>query len=237
VGTSGWSYDHWSGPFYPPDLPASERLAHYAGRLDTVEINNSFYHLPEEAVLREWRETVPQDFLFAAKGSRYVTHMRKLKDPDRGLPNFLERMAALGERLGPLLFQLPPRWRYNGERLEAFLDALGGGHRCAFEFRDPSWHNDEAMDALARHGAAFCIYHLAGFLSPRTVTTDFVYVRLHGPGEAYQGSYDEETLAGWAQAFAGWAQEGRDVYCYLDNDQEGYAAANALKLRELLAHP
>jgi uncharacterized protein YecE (DUF72 family) len=209
-------------------------LDFYCRRLDTVEINNSFYGLPSEGTLKTWRTATSSGFLFSAKASRYITHMKKLKDPDRTLPNFFDRMEGLGPRLGPVLFQLPPHWGLNLERLEAFLDALPPGHRYTVEFRNPGWFEDSVFELLSSRRVAFCIYQLAGFLSPKEVTTDLVYVRLHGPGRrAYEGSYDARTLAGWAGAFHTWADQGRDVYCYFDNDQAGYAALNAIRLRSM----
>jgi uncharacterized protein YecE (DUF72 family) len=234
IGTSGWSYDHWVGPFYPEDLPRDRRLRYYAERFRSVEIDSSFYGLPRRSTLRAWRDEVPADFVFAAKASRYITHMKKLRDPRQGLDRFLKRMGALGDRLGPVVFQLPPRWRFDAGRLEAFLQALGRGFRCAFELRDPSWLNAEALALLERHRAAFCIYDLGGFLSPKEVTADFVYVRLHGPGGPYQGSYGDAALSGWARAISGWSRKGLSVYCYFDNDDRGYAASNAARLQEML---
>jgi len=234
IGTSGWSYGHWVGPFYPHDLAAERRLAHYVRHLDSTEINNSFYHLPSEQTLRAWREAVPAGFLFAAKASRYITHMKRLRDPEAGASTFLERMSLLGDRLGPILFQLPPRWRFNGERLEQFLGALSKDFRYAFELRDQSWINARSLELLARFRAAFCIYELDGFVSPKEVTSDFVYLRLHGPDGPYRGEYDARALAGWAGAVSGWLRKGLDVYCYFDNDEAGHAVRNALALRDML---
>lgn len=234
IGTSGWHYRHWRGPFYPDALSADRFLAYYADRFHTVEINNSFYQLPTERALRTWRDTVPPGFLFAVKGSRFITHLKKLKDPDRSLAPFLERIALLGEKLGPILFQLPPRWHFDAARLAAFLTALPAEHRYTLELRDRSWINAKALDLLSTHGAAFCIYELDGYLSPREVTADFVYIRLHGPGGAYQGQYDLRTLAAWAGAIAAWSREGREVFCYFDNDEAGYAARDAMQLQEML---
>jgi len=235
IGTSGWSYDHWEGPFYPEDLSSNERLDYYKGRFSTVEINNSFYHLPQAQTLAQWRDAVPDDFVFTAKASRYITHMKKLKDPRASVPNFLERIEALGDRLGPLLFQLPPRWRVNTQRLETFLEGIDERFRYAFEFRDTSWFTDDVCEILSRYGAAFCIFDLDGELSPLNVTTDFVYIRLHGPDGPYQGSYDDEQLAGWADQLIAWSREGRDIYVYFDNDEHGFAALNAARLQELCA--
>jgi uncharacterized protein YecE (DUF72 family) len=234
IGTSGWSYQHWRGPFYPEDLPGERMLEYYMKHFRSAEINNSFYQLPQQQTLRRWRDAAPRDFVFAAKASRYITHMKKLRDPETGTRSFLRRMRTLGRRLGPILFQLPPNWRCNEERLARLLAALPDRHRYAFEFRDPSWHTERSYELLSRHNAAFCIYDLNGFLSPKTITADFVYVRLHGPDGPYQGSYPVATLAGWAGAFTTWSSQGKDIYCYFDNDQQGYAAQNALRLSSML---
>lgn len=235
IGTSGWHYDHWRGPFYPANLRQADYLHFYRQKFLTVEVNNSFYRLPTEKALLAWREAVPPDFIFAVKGSRYITHLKKLTDPEQSVALFLECVSLLGDKLGPILFQLPPRWRFQADRLKKFLEVLPKNHRYALELRDPSWLNEEACRLLKRYGAAFCIYELAGRISPHEVTADFVYIRLHGPGGAYQGSYDRETLAGWAQEIDAWATQGQEVFCYFDNDEAGYAAQNALELQDLLA--
>jgi uncharacterized protein YecE (DUF72 family) len=234
IGTSGWHYAHWQGPFYPQNLPKKKFLAHYAEHFQTVEINNSFYRLPAEKTLVEWREIVPQDFIFGVKASRFITHMKKLKDPKEPLETFLGRINALRDKLGPILFQLPPRWNFNFKRLQSFLEALPRGYRYAFEFRDSSWFNERTYKALKDYGVSFCIYDLAGEISPKEITSDMVYVRLHGPGDAYQGCYGTEQLACWAGAFYAWRQEGREIYCYFDNDEAGYAAENALRLKKMI---
>lgn len=180
IGTSGWHYEHWVGPFYPEAVPAEDYLSFYAERFAAVEVNNTFYQLPARETLVSWRDGTPGDFLFACKASRYITHMKKLKDPRDSLRRFFEVVEALDPKLGPILFQLPPRWHVDVERLEGFLEALPAGRRYAFEFRDESWFAAEVYDALARHNAAFCIYDLAGRRSPVEVTADFAYVRLHG---------------------------------------------------------
>lgn len=234
VGTSGWSYDHWKGPFYPEHLAGERMLMYYAEHFLTTEINNSFYQLPTEHTLALWHDATPADFLFSVKASRYITHMKKLKDPQQTVGPFLHRMRRLGDKLGPVLFQLPPRWHFNKERLATFLDALSKEFRYAFEFRDRSWLNEETYALLSSHNAALCIYELDGFLSPKEITGDLVYVRLHGPGGPYQGSYDLRRLSGWAGTCAGWAARGYTVYCYFDNDEQGFAAQNAERLQGLL---
>jgi uncharacterized protein YecE (DUF72 family) len=235
IGTSGWHYDHWKGPFYPENLSSEEMLPHYADYLQTVEINNTFYHLPQKATLKRWKDAVPADFIFAIKGSRYITHMKKLKDPSGGVPALLEVIRVLGKKMGPILFQLPPRWRINLKRLDTFLHFLPRDFRYVFEFRDSSWFTDGTYGTLGKWGAAFCIYHLAGQLSPKEVTTDFVYIRLHGPKGAYKGQYERKTLSGWAGAFSSWQRQGKEIFCYFDNDQGGYAAQDALRLQKMLS--
>lgn len=235
IGTSGWHYRHWVGPFYPKDLGAKDMFAFYQQHFDSVELNNSFYRLPTPEAFDCWRDTSPPGFLFAVKGSRFVTHNKKLKDPEQPLKNLLPRAERLGEKLGPVLWQLPPSWRRNVERLEDFLQALPERHSYAFEFREPSWHHHSVYEVLRRHNAAYCIYELAGFSTDPHVTADFAYVRLHGPGGKYQGSYSEQSLRGWAARMIEWSEKLHAVYMYFDNDQAGYAAQNALRLKRLVS--
>lgn len=234
IGTSGWHYKHWCGPFYEEKLPASKMLACYYQHFDTVEINNSFYKLPNLSTFQTWREATPRDFCFAVKASRFITHMKKLSDPESALENFLPRAEELKEKLGPILFQLPPHWAVNLERLESFLRLLPRRHRYAVEFREPSWHTDDVYQILKHHHAAFCIYELNGFRSPEVITADWTYVRLHGPGGPYQGSYSANALRDWARKLQRWKRELRSVYVYFDNDQGAYAARNALELKRLI---
>lgn len=234
VGTSGWSYPHWTGRFYPADLPESEWLMYYASRFRSVEINNTFYQLPSSETLQQWRETVPVGFEFAIKASRYITHMKKLRDPAATVPGFLERLETLGPALGPILFQLPPRWHADPERLRRFLTALPDDYRYVFEFRDPSWFRPDIRALLECFGSAFCIHELAGKRSPLSVTADLIYIRLHGPDAAYRGCYGDAALRRWARTLGGWAEAGYDVRCFFDNDEAGHAAANAARLTELL---
>jgi len=234
IGTSGWHYDHWKGPFYPRDISSGEMLDYYIRTFRTVEINSSFYRLPSPETWSAWRESAPTGFLFSCKASRYITHMKKLKDPDAGLTRFLGSARKLGDRLGPILFQLPPRWKANPDRLRDFVGSLPSDHLYAFEFRDPTWFQDPVFHVLSDAGVAFCISQIEGVLSPREVTAGFVYIRLHGPGKAYQGKYAGDELAGWAVAMSTWARTGRDIFCYFDNDEKGYAAINARELQEML---
>ncbi len=234
IGTSGWHYKHWKGPFYPSDLPASKMLAWYVERFDTVEINNSFYRLPQESALRSWCSQTPPNFCFTVKASRYITHNRKLEDPEDTVEKFMAVVDKLERRLGPILFQLPPSWKLNAERLETFLYGLPRGHRYAFEFRNETWNVPEVYAILRRHNAAFCIYELAGFQSPIETTADFAYVRLHGPGSKYQGDYSAQTLQLWTNRIAKWRKTLKHVFVYFDNDQSGFAAKNALELKAMI---
>ena len=234
VGTSGFHYKHWRNRFYPQDLPSSKWLDYYCRHFGSVEINNSFYRLPEAKTLQTWRETTPEQFVFAVKGSRFLTHMKKLKDPEPGIERFFERIFTLEPKLGPVLFQLPPFWEKNAERLEVFLRALPQGLRYSFEFRNPTWHVPEIYGILQAHNAAFCPFDLGGFQSPIEITADWTYIRLHGPGGKYQGSYSDEALGSWARRIEDWRRNLRAVYFYFDNDMEGYAAANAATLQRMV---
>jgi uncharacterized protein YecE (DUF72 family) len=235
VGTSGWHYEHWLGPFYPPELKAQEMLRFYCQRLGTVEINNSFYHLPSPETFRLWKRESPPDFVFAVKASRYITHMKKLKEPGPSLEKFLLHARELGNKLGPILFQLPPRWGRQAPRLRAFLQALPRDCRCAFEFRDPSWFHPEIYSLLEQHRAAFCVYDLAGRQSPEILTSGFGYLRLHGPSPCeYAGRYTRAQLRAWLRLAVSWLeQNAQEIFVYFDNDQAGYAALNALELQEM----
>jgi uncharacterized protein YecE (DUF72 family) len=235
IGTSGYHYKHWRGPFYPAKLPASKMLDFYCKYFDSLELNNSFYRLPTDSAFDGWRNGTPRNFVFAVKASRFLTHNKKLKDPENALHNLLPRAARLGEKLGPILFQLPPKWKVNIERLEQLLEILPRSYRYAFEFRELTWIKPEVNELLARFNAAFCIYELAGYHSPLTITADFAYVRLHGPGAAkYQGSYEDRTLAEWNDRIAGWAEKLTSIYVYFDNDQVGYAVRNAMTLKKMV---
>ncbi len=234
IGTSGWNYKHWFDRFYPKDLSDKDLLSFYTRHFDTVEINNTFYRLPTTKAVRHWRETVPEGFVFAVKASRFITHMKKLKAPKTSSRKMFTRVQNLQDSLGPILFQLPPRWRYDPGRLAGFLKALPAEHQYAFEFRDPSWLKQEIYDLLIEHNAAFCIHDFRGEQMPKLITADFTYIRFHGPNAAaYSGSYEIGVLRKWAGQIAEWQDRLRNVYVYFNNDIEGHAVKNALKLREL----
>lgn len=235
IGTSGYHYKHWVGRYYPADVKQGGMLEHYIRDFDTVELNNTFYQLPNESTFDAWRRNVPRDFLYAVKGSRFITHMIKLKDPLRGLKNFLPRAELLGSKLGPILWQLPPGWKVNVERLEEFLSLLPRKHRYTFELRNGTWMTDEVYDVLRKYDAAFCIYELAGYHSPIELTADWTYIRLHGPTHfKYQGSYSDAQLEEWATRIRGWSRKLKAIYVYFDNDDSAYAVRNALTLKAML---
>jgi len=235
IGTSGWHYKHWLGLFYPPKFPANQMLDFYAQHFDTVELNNSFYHLPLPSSFDRWRDSTPRNFVFAVKGSRFITHMKKLKDPESSTDRFFDVAERLGSKLGPILFQLPPHWKLNRERLEEFLQALPRGHQYVFEFRDESWIVKEAFDVLRRFNAAFCIHDLANMRTPLQITADFTYIRFHGPGAAkYQGSYSKRELKEWANRINDWRAGLKGIYVYFNNDIGCHAVWNAQELKELI---
>lgn len=237
IGTSGYHYKSWVGHYYPPGTKAASMLGHYVQDFDTVELNNTFYRLPEEETFDAWRKAVPPGFVYAVKGSRFLTHMIKLKEPEPGLMNFMPRALRLGEALGPFLWQLPPHWKINVERLNMFLELMPEGTRHAFELRNETWLHEEVFSILQKYNAAFCIYELAGYETPLRITADWTYVRLHGPTRnKYQGSYDRSGLLRWKRQIEQWKKELRSVYVYFDNDDSAYAVGNALTLKNMW-HP
>lgn len=237
IGTSGWHYKHWKGTFYPADIKAAEQFECYARHFSTVELNNSFYRLPAAKNFDAWWEMSPANFIFSVKASRFITHMKKLKVGKKEINELLQRAGHLKEKLGPVLFQLPPLWKINTERLEHLLAILPTGYRYTIEFRNATWYDQSVYGLLKKYNCAFCVYELEHHLSPIVITSDFVYVRLHGPGNKYQGSYSSETLAEWAGRIREWQILGKDIYVYFDNDQLGYAAYNAKTLLEMVSEP
>jgi uncharacterized protein YecE (DUF72 family) len=231
IGCSGWQYQHWRGDFYPAQLPPARWLEYYAERFDTVEINNTFYRLPEAPTFASWSRRAPRGFVYAVKASRYLTHMKKLKDPKDPLRRFFTRAARLDHTFGPVLYQLPPRWPLNLERLETFLRALPRTCRHVMEFRDPSWYATESLALLDRYRVALCLHDMPGSTSGRHVVGPFVYARFHGV-QKYGGSYSDTTLDEWAVWLANCARGGRAIYAYFNNDSGGHAPRDAVRLRD-----
>jgi uncharacterized protein YecE (DUF72 family) len=240
IGTSGWHYRSWHGPFYPSDLRIKDFLSYYISEFDTAEINNSFYRLPTEKAVKAWHDSVPEGFLFAWKASRFITHMKRLKDIEDSIALVFGRMAGLGGKFGPVLFQLPPTFKADAEtreRLARCLDLVPPRHRYAFEFRHPSWYEDPTLDLLRDHNAALCISDHAAAPSPWVATADFVYIRAHGTNGRYAGSYSRDTLQDWARRIARWGEERRDAYVYFDNDIKSAAPGDARELLKLTGEP
>lgn len=232
VGCSGWQYPHWRGDFYPAELPQSRWFGHYATRFDTVEINNSFYRLPAPETFARWREQAPPGFLYAVKASRFLTHMKKLKDPEDPLLRFFDAATKLGPCLGPVLYQLPPGWKVDRNRLEHFLRVLPSGHRHTIEFRDPSWYDAAVFELLARYEVALCLHDMQGSATAREVVGPFVYVRFHHGTASYGGRYPDDRLDAWADWLAERAATGLDVFAYFNNDTGGHAPRDATRLRD-----
>ena len=237
IGTSGWHYKHWlDDVFYPTGTKPSQMFDFYARHFDTVEINNSFYHLPSATTFDNWRDNSPPRFIFAVKASRFITHMKKLKDPQPSSEKFFLVADRLGRKLGPILFQLPPRWKLNRERFEEFLQSLPGEHKYVFEFRDESWFVPEVYELLRRYKAACCIHDFGDMKVPIEITTNFTYIRFHGPTSAkYWGSYSSAQLRSWADRIKDWSRQLTGIYVYFNNDPEGRAVENALELKRLVS--
>ena len=234
IGTSGWYYDHWKETFYPPDLPKSRWLEYYATHFNTVELNNTFYHLPKEKTLRRWHQIAPKGFLYAVKASRYITHVKKLSGVAESLELFFERVGLLKSTLGPVLYQLPPSLHKDLERLETFIRLLPKKPPAIFEFRHQSWYGDDTFELLNKLGIGFCVHDLSGNESPRFVTGGVVYVRFHGTTGRYAGDYPESQLQDWAKWLKDQAQRVRAIYAYFNNDAHGHAVKNAKTLRMLV---
>jgi len=240
VGCSGWQYGHWRGDFYPTALPQSRWFGYYADVFDTVEINNSFYRLPAAATFDKWRDQAPAGFLYTTKASRFLTHMKKLKDPADPLLRFFGHARELGPTLGAVLYQLPPKFGINLERLAVFLEAIpvaarqaGLGRRAhVIEFRDPSWYDDRVFTLLERHQVAMCLHDMQGSATERVVVGPVVYVRFHFGTSKYGGRYDDQRLDDWAAWLAAQARQGLNVFAYFNNDTGGHAPRDACRLRE-----
>jgi uncharacterized protein YecE (DUF72 family) len=242
IGCSGWNYKSWRGKFYAAGMPASRWLSYYSSIFDTVEINNTFYRLPEAATFACWRRQMPAGFLVAVKASRFLTHIKRLKDPAEPIDRLFSRAKSLGSRLGPVLYQLPPNFfrnEVNVERLEIFLRALPRRvtrrvvHHV-FEFRHPSWYVDDTFALLDRHGATLCLHDKRDSAIFEPFVGPIVYVRFHGTSGHYAGSYPDERLEKWACTLTEQWRAGRQVYAYFNNDPDAVATQNAQALRRLV---
>ncbi|HZW37825.1 MAG TPA: DUF72 domain-containing protein [Ignavibacteriaceae bacterium] len=235
IGTSGWSYKHWKNEFYPEELKYKDWFKFYTSKFLTVELNASFYNLPKFETFENWYNKSPESFKFSLKASRYITHLKKLVDVKESVDLFFKMVKGLKEKAEIILFQLPPSLKYDTIKLSDFLSLLPENYRYTIEFRNSSWWQEDVYEILKKHNVAFCIFELAGVKTPVVTTADYVYLRLHGPTKGkYQGSYSAEQLKEWVKQFKKWSKEGKDVYCYFDNDEKGYAAHNALTINKMI---
>lgn len=265
IGISGWTYAPWRGDFYPAGLPHRAELGYASTHLSSIEINGTFYAMQKPSSFVKWREETPEDFVFAIKGGRYITHVKRLVGAEVALANFFATgVLSLGSKLGPILWQLPPNFRFDADKLATFFDVLprtttaaielaekrdeklpedrvnldvDGDRplRHALEVRHPSFKVDEAVSLLRESGIAFVVADSAGkYPYVETPTADLMYVRLHGADELYASGYTEEALDGWAEKIFAWTEQGLDVHVYFDNDAKGFAPFDAMKLIERL---
>lgn len=237
IGTSGWNYSHWgNGRFYPPFLPQKDWLAFYARHFRTVEINNTFYRLPAPETFAGWSQVVPAGFIFAVKASRFITHMKRLKEPERSVKLFFSHMSRLGRKRGPILFQLPPQMKIDVERLTGLVRYLSRRRklRVALEFRHESWLKDEVYEIVRQAGWTICLADLRDLKMKIPFIGSFCYIRRHGSTARYASCYSDEQLAGDAKFATKLAEQGKDVYIYFNNDAEGYAVKNALNLMRMV---
>lgn len=231
IGTSGWQYADWRGGLYPEGLPQRRWLERYAQVFSIVEVNNSFYRLPERSTFESWRDRTPEGFTFVVKASRYLTHVKRLRDAEAPVATFWDRVSALGPKRGPVLFQLPPRFPADAERLATFLAWLPGSMRAAWEFRDPSWMRDDVFSLLDRRGDALVLADRPGFRGPMVVTGGWSYVRFH-QGSRRGPDYRRDKLRRWADRLADLPV--RDVWVFFNNDHGGAAVRDAMFLREVV---
>jgi uncharacterized protein YecE (DUF72 family) len=235
IGTSGWHYDSWRGPFFPEGLPLKEQLRYYAGQFDSTELNGVFYRTPTPEAVKTWRERTGEDFVFAWKASKFITHWKRLSDASENSLELLEnRISFLRSKAGPILFQLPPQFEANADRLASFFKLLSKKRRYSFEFRHPSWYQSRVLRMLSDENISLCLSDHHDAPAPWKRTADFVYVRGHGPGGRYHGHYGRPALKQWARRIKSWKRQGCDVYVYFDNDQKSAAPADARRLKAML---
>ncbi len=234
IGTSGFSYGHWRGIFYPEDLKSKDFLSFYAQHFDTVEMNNTFYHTPRDSSIKKWVSETPQNFVFSIKASKFITHIKRLKDVEDSLRLFLQKAELFDDKLGVVLFQLPPSLKADIPLLGDFLSLLPKGRRFTVEFRHKSWLDDKIFTLLSDYNVAFCISDTPRYPYAEVVTANFSYIRLHGHEVLYASSYSNEQLMHYAEFIRMWNKKGVQFFVYFDNDFYGYAVKNALKLKEIL---
>lgn len=240
IGTSGWTYSSWKGVFYPSDLPSRHYLEFYAREFPSTEVNYSFYHLPRPSTYEKWAAQVPDEFIFALKASRFITHIKRLVDVEEAWATFVQNALVLGSHLGPILLQFPPSFRCDRRKLAAFLGSAqwpapkSQPVQLAFEFRHESWFSEQTYALLSRHNAALCIADSPRYPRKDLLTADFVYLRFHGRTDLFASKYTESELADEAKRIRRYLRDGRDVYVYFNNDALGHAVANARTLIHLV---
>lgn len=235
IGTSGYIYGHWRRVFYPEDLPSYKWLEHYTKFFKTVELNVTFYRLPQESAFKSWYKRTPEDFVFVLKGSRFITHIKKLHGVKQPVKLFFDRASLLKEKLGVVLWQLPPSWKKNIERLGNFLKIISRYKvRQAFEFRHESWFSHDVYKLLKKYNVALCLADSPYYPKVEKVTADFIYIRFHGGKILYGSCYSKKEMQEWSRKIKKWAKKGFDVYAYFNNDALGYAVENAKELKKLL---
>lgn len=234
IGTSGWFYGHWSGSFYPEGLTKDKLLGFYGKYFDTVELNNTFYHLPKKSTVKAWEKKTAKKFLFSVKASRFITHIKRLKVDKKSIKLFFDRIKGLKKKTGPVLFQLPPSMKKDVKRLDKFLSALPKRYKYVMEFRHKSWLADDVYDVLRKYKTAFCIISMPKFPHVIEATAPFSYIRMHGARSLYSSNYSKKELAKWAGHIKKFLKKGLDVYIYFNNDANAYAVKNALALKKLI---
>jgi len=237
IGCSGWHYEHWRGLYYPRELPKPEWLQFYTRQFTTVELNNSFYKLPSEKAFTTWRKSTPDNFIFSVKVSRFITHIKRLKNLGPAVENFLSRADLLGNKLGPLLYQLPPNMKRNDELLQDFLSSLPLKYQHVIEFRHESWIDDAVFAILREHNVGLCVFDMPGFGCPLTTTSNFAYIRFHGSQGLYSSCYSDQELSQWAQRIVRLGKDVKASYIYFNNDVEAFAIKNAITLENYLKNP
>lgn len=232
IGTSGWYYEHWNNVFYPKEVSAAKRLPFYSNHFSTVEINNTFYALPTDKSIENWKRLTPPHFKFAIKASRYITHIKRLTAYQKSTYNFFVRIKALEDKLGPILFQLPPSFKEDLARLQEFIEHLPKEYQYVFEFRHPSWYHETLYQMLRDQNIALCLSDLNGIQTPIELTADFTYIRLHGPHSSYTGAYSLKQIKKWEERLRTWAEKKIQSFCFFDNDAKGDAVKDAMKLKK-----
>ena len=234
IGTSGWYYEHWRKVFYPCEFSKDEWLEFFCRHFDTVELNNTFYHLPKKSSVEKWYMATPENFMFTVKASRFITHVKKLNDPQESLKKFIDIIEPLKEKLGPILYQLPPNLHADLNRLENFIAELPKKQKSFFEFRHTSWYDDKIFELLDRYGCGLCVHDLGELATSKVITGRMIYLRFHGQPESSDGNYLNTTLMQWAK----WIHENvssvHDVFAYFNNDAYGNAVKNAMTLKKMI---